>query len=590
MISKLFKYITTHKLLLLVVLALLGIGGYYGYQKWFVSTTTTRYLTAKAQRGVLVSSITGTGQVAVSDQVDISAKASGDVIFVGATAGQEVKAGTLLLSLNARDALKTVRDAEVNLASTQLALDKLLKPVDPLSILQSENTLAQANETKQQAEDSLDKAYEDGFNSVSNAFLDLPAIMYGLKDILNGNSFATNVSNIDWYTSYGIGANQDNFDKVTSYRNSAEDTYITARDAFNANFDHYKNVARTSDTSTIEAIILETYNTSKLVANAVKSSSNFLDLLKDIVQNTYSNPNIPATMVAHQSTLQSYIGTTNSQLSNLLSIKSTIENSKNSIVSADRTISEKIISLADLKAGVDPLDVQSQKLSLKQKQNSLLDAREKLADYSVRAPFDGVLASFTVEKGDTISSGASLGTLITKQRIATISLNEIDVAKVKVGQKVMLTFDAIDGLNISGSVAEVDALGTVSQGVVSYNVKIAFDLQDDRIKPGMSVSASVILSSKPDVLMVPSSAVKNSTVDILVNGAPVTKTVVAGDNNDTMTEIVSGINEGDDVVTQKIVTNSATAKAASTASVAPGAGGGGGQFGGGAQNAFRALR
>src|SRR5207248_903868 len=77
--------------------------------------------------------------------------------------------------------------------------------------------------------------------------------------------------------------------------------------------------------------------------------------------------------------------------------------------------------------------------------------------------------------------------------------------------KATLTFDAIPDLTISGTVAEIDSLGTVSQGVVTYNVKISFDTQDSRIKGAMSVSAAIITEVKQDVLVVLNSAVKSSS-------------------------------------------------------------------------------
>ena len=89
-------------------------------------------------------------------------------------------------------------------------------------------------------------------------------------------------------------------------------------------------------------------------------------------------------------------------------------------------------------------------------------------------------------------------------------MNEVDVAKIKVGQKTTLTFDAIDGLSIAGEVIDIDAVGTVTQGVVNYNVKIGFDTQDERIKPGMSVSATIIIEVKQDVLLIPNSAIKSA--------------------------------------------------------------------------------
>ena len=152
------------------------------------------------------------------------------------------------------------------------------------------------------------------------------------------------------------------------------------------------------------------------------------------------------------------------------------------------------------------------------------------------------------------------------------------------GDKAILTFDAVDGLSIAGQVTEIDTIGTVSQGVVSYNVKITFATQDSRIKPGMSVSANVITETKQNVLTVPNSAVKTKSGNyyVLVLGqkedltsssanqgfvsavAPLQKTVQIGVADDTNTEIISGLSEGDQVVVRTISGTTAAAAASST--------------------------
>ena len=175
----------------------------------------------------------------------------------------------------------------------------------------------------------------------------------------------------------------------------------------------------------------------------------------------------------------------------------------------------------------------------------------------MRAPADGVAAKINFKKSDSVSGGAIAATFITNQRIAEISLNEIDVAKIKVGQKSTLTFDAIPDLSISGEVAEIDTIGTVSQGVVSYMVKITFDTQDERVKPGMSVSAAIITNVKTDVLMAPVSAVKSQGgmqyAEIKnSDAAPVQMQVETGIANDEFIEIISGVKEGDNVVSGTI--------------------------------------
>jgi RND family efflux transporter MFP subunit len=218
--------------------------------------------------------------------------------------------------------------------------------------------------------------------------------------------------------------------------------------------------------------------------------------------------------------------------------------------------------LANLKSGPDALDLRSQELSVQQKQNTLADAQQKLANYTVRASIDGTIAQVSAKKGDVASSGSSIATLISTQQIVEISLNEVDISKVKVGQKAVLTFDAIEGLTITGTVADMDSIGTATQGVVNYAVKISFDTQDDQVKPGMSVSASIITDIRQDALLIPNSAVKSqgetTYVEILENGKPKSQTVQIGIANDSSTEIISGVNEGQQVVTQIITTNTTT--------------------------------
>jgi len=264
----------------------------------------------------------------------------------------------------------------------------------------------------------------------------------------------------------------------------------------------------------------------------------------------------------------------------LLSSTNSITSNKTSISNATRTIAENELSFQKFQAGADSLDIRNSKINITQKENALADAQTTLSNYYLRAPFDGTVAKISAEKGDSVSGGTSVATIITPQQIATLSLNEVDVAKVKVGQKATLTFDAVEDLTITGEVAEVDTIGTVTQGVATYAVKITFDTQDERIKPGMTVSATIVIDVKTDTLMIANSAIKTSsdgatsyvemfsttpsgatdTAGILSSIPPAQKTITIGISNDTETEILSGIKEGDLVVTRTTTGAQTTAK------------------------------
>ncbi|MEK7595969.1 MAG: efflux RND transporter periplasmic adaptor subunit [Patescibacteria group bacterium] len=511
MIKKFIKLILNHKITAVLILLALAYGGYWGYKKWTDPSGEIKYILAAAKISTITASVSGSGQISASNQVDIKAKASGDVVYVGAKNGDEVGIGAILLQLDARDARKSVRDAEVNLENAKLSLEKL-----------------KLTNSKEKLEENLKKAHEDGFNAISNGFLDFPTIMAGLDDLLFGNTFTSSQTNLNYYSD----AVKLYDEKIILYKDDAANAYQTARKAYDQNFTDYKNISRFSGETDIEKLIRQTYDTTKLVAESVKSASNLIQFYKDKLIERSLKPN--ALTDNHFAALNNYTGKTNSHLTNLLSVKQTIEDKKDAFVNSD-------------------LDLKSQELSVKQRENALLDAKEKLPDYFLRAPADGVAAKINFKKGDSVSIGAIAAVFITKLRLAEISLNEVDVAKIKVGQKAVLTFDAVPDLSISGKVAEIDAIGTVSQGVVSYIVKISFDAQDERIKPGMSVSAAIITDIKTNALVVPISAVKSQGgsqyVELENNeNAPKRAQVETGLASDEFIEIISGVKEGDQVV------------------------------------------
>jgi len=321
-------------------------------------------------------------------------------------------------------------------------------------------------------------------------------------------------------------------------------------------------------------LLNETYTTAKTMADATKSTYDFLSYVKDEISNT--DTIMPSQLAGQQTSIATYTSTINSQLANLLSSINTITNDNNSIASSEFTIKEKTLMLQNAEEGAAEIDLETAQLSVTKAQETLADAQQALADYSIKAPFDGVIASIDVKKYDSINSGVAIATLVTEQQLATISVNEVDAAKIKIGQKVTLTFDAIDELSISGQVAQIDTLGTVSSGVVSYTVTINFDTQDSRVLPGMSVNASIIIDSKQDVLVVPNGAIKTSNginyvevfnLPLLTTGGtqgmesevvPSQQTVEIGLSDDTLTEIISGLNEGDQVVTKTIAGSTET--------------------------------
>lgn len=513
-LQKIKSFVLGHKIWSIIILIAVVVGGYFMFFKKSTSAET-RYVTSQVSKGNVISSVSGSGQIESSDTININANAAGDVVSVPVSVGQSVSKGQLIASIDSRD-------ARIALENAQLSLSKIKKP-STLTVLQKEN--------------SLSKSYSDGWNNVSSFIIDTDSIVVGLGDLHNG------------YLGY---QNRMILSKTGKSKiELSENAYWDAKKSLDITKELYRTLSRSSSNADIENLISASSDTSKKISNAVKLAQASFDYTSN-----YLDQGITTEVTSTQKDLTSWTTTINTYV--------------NSLISNLNSIKENDQSLSDTLAPADEIDIRQAELNVETRQNAY-------NDYYIRAPFDGIIASLTAKVGQ--SASGSIGTLIAKQKIVKISLNEVDIAKIKLGQKATLTFDAIDGLTITGLVNGIDSVGTVSSGVVSYNVSISLDVDDARVKPGMSVSATIITDTAQDVLVVSSSAIKTkngaSYVETFSSALPSAVTgvigspssvlpnqtqVVVGLSDDTNTEIISGLKEGDIVVTKTVTGSTPTSK------------------------------
>lgn len=233
----------------------------------------------------------------------------------------------------------------------------------------------------------------------------------------------------------------------------------------------------------------------------------------------------------------------------------------------------------------------AQQKAIEQAQTSLNTAwyAYQQASPIIYAPISGTVSGLSLQIGTVINSQSSNNTSATTNKIAniktnalptlSINLTEIDIPKIKIGDKATVTFDAFSDKTFTGKVISIDTVGSVSSGVTNYPIVILLDTNSNAILPNMGVSANIITNTKDDVLLVSSSAIKTDSnnknyVQILKNGKPVDQTVETGPASDSQTEIISGLSEGDIVITSTSQISSTTTQ--QTRSVFGGFGGGGG--------------
>ncbi|TSC75518.1 MAG: Uncharacterized protein G01um101430_360 [Parcubacteria group bacterium Gr01-1014_30] len=523
MLQKVKGFIFQHKVVTGVIVAVLLVVGWQAYRAMTDDSGETRYVLAQVQKGTLSVSVSGTGQVEAGTQVDLKPKIAGEVARVPVRTGEPVKAGTLLVQFDSRD-------AQLNLENEKLALDKL--------------KLEQGQRLRG---DVLNKVQEEGMSELAGFYGEFLAILDDLDDIFFGTEISGKSSedNITYYAKYAkqsslIPARAKNlFDEIQGLHQSAISEFEGAQRGGNSQ--------RTSAIQKGAELASKTAELIKLGRDAVRAVQDFI-IAEGVVHRKQT------TVDSHGSDLADYALAIDDYLQSLLALANTINGELD--------------------------DLESQPLELKAQELAVLEAQNKLADYYLRAPFDGVIGRVDVKAGEQVSLADTLAVLITSQKFAEIPLNEIDAARVLPEQEATLTFDALTDLEIKGQVAEVDVVGDVSQGVVTYDVKIAFESADSRIKPSMSVSADIVTQTKTDVLMVPNSAVKtqgNVSYVELPEGAG-RRNVQVGISSDEFTEIVAGLQEGESVVARILQGSSAAPQNSGfpfggSRTVAPGGGG-----------------
>lgn len=198
----------------------------------------------------------------------------------------------------------------------------------------------------------------------------------------------------------------------------------------------------------------------------------------------------------------------------------------------------------------------------------------------VYAPISGTVSGLSLQEGSVIASSltsSSSDSTVTSTKVASVttegvplvsvSLTEIDIPKITLGNKATVLIDAIPGKTFSGSVVSIDSVGVVSSGVTTYPTVIQLDADDPSILSNMAATVTIITTKKDDVLLVSTSAIQtqngSSSVRVMQKGIPVSMAVEVGLSSDTQTEIIGGIAEGDTVVTGT-VTNGSTTNTTST--------------------------
>lgn len=184
-------------------------------------------------------------------------------------------------------------------------------------------------------------------------------------------------------------------------------------------------------------------------------------------------------------------------------------------------------------------------------------AQRNLDNANLYAPFDGSVSTVNFGAGDT-ASGTAVSIVNLSNLQVKVTIAEVDMAKVKVGETAEMTLDALPGKTYTATVTAIGPVGTVTSGVVNYPVTVSITKADADIRPGMTATLAVEVDHRENVLLIPTRAVRSQNnqkiVTVVSQGKSVQKTIETGLSGDTMIEVTHGLNEGDAVAVNQTQT------------------------------------
>ena len=570
--------ITTGARLPLVAVAVVVLvgAGVLGASRLLASSPKVDYRTMPVQRGNVTQTVSVSGSVNAASQVHLNFKSGGKLAAVLVQTGQQVQAGDLLAKLDDSDARVALQQAQANLNAAQAKYNSTVSGSDlvPLrnAVDQAQQALNRLQANYGAAKTNLDAFFLSGNNDRGAANLSYIAAQSTLSTVQGDLTADTQYGDVRTATNTA-NTIQANFQQAQVQSNALDQAItdlsgsiallkiqISTADAGNADVQAF-GAAQTAMSAAISRVqsAIDAFNapigTALTNANSIIASMNTTATKNDA---TLNQTRSDAALLAQQlTTIQQQLLSAKSKFGALSTplqtaadaiTGNTMVNAQNALANAKQSLQTRLDSRDS--------DIQSALSSLQSAQSSVDNAANGLDNLSLVAPVAGVVTGVGNSVGEYVTNSASGFITLSATNALTLhgTVGEADVANLKLAQVATITIDAIGtDKKLTGKVTSLDPVATLQQGVPVYGIDVTLDVVDPAIRPGMTGTANVIVASKRDVLVVPNLAIRNlggrRGVQVLENGQAVDRTDVAfGLSNDQVTEVASGLAEGDLVI------------------------------------------
>lgn len=458
-------------IVLIVVLAAL-LGGFFLYKKKTSSQKSQgdqSVSTATVKRTDISSELTASSSLSPKDTYEVTSLVEGEVIEANFEEGDVVEKGQVLYRIDASS-------MDSDLSSAQTSLQRAKESAQTAQSDYAEETARIAGNT---------------YRSTASGYIKTLYIKEGDK-VNNGTKIA------DLY--------DDSVMKITVPFLSGEAAEINVGDEAAVILEDTGE--QISGTVTVVSSMEETLSGGRLVKNVTVEVSNPGGLTTDTAASVTVDGFVcsaEATFTAKTETTLSVelSGNKSLEIENLLIHEGSYVDKNSDLFQVTAKTAEEY--LKEFKDAVESADD-----NLENAENKLDNTQDSVDDYTITAPISGTVITKNAKVGDKISKNSSgTTTMAVIYDLSTMTLemsvDELDVANVKVGQSVEVTADAVEGETFTGTVTNVSLQSSYSNGVTNYPVTVTLD-DTGNLLPGMNVDAKIILDSSEDALVIPASA------------------------------------------------------------------------------------
>lgn len=459
------------------------------------------YTTAPVERRDITAQITGSGSLEAANSYSVTSLAEGSILTAGFEEGDQVEEGTVLYTIDASDLSGTLEQAQISLDQAQRSYDSRLKDLEKLSVTAPKAGRVLSLEVEAGDEVSAGQLVATLRNS-DVMTLEVPFLSDEAAGFYAGQSASVTLEST-FETLEGFVSEIDRVDTVL------EGGMIV----------RYVTVEVTNPGGLTPA-----HTGSALIGGCASAGSAAFEYAAE--------ENIMAEVSGTVAGIRAHEGSWVNKGGVVLTLTSD-------------SLDDSVQSAAD---------------SLRNAQLSLESRQDQLDNYTVTSPIRGTVIDKNYKAGETSEAGKVLCSIYDLSYLTmTLSVDELDISDIEVGQKVSVTADAVEGRTYTGVVTKVSVAGTSSGGTTTYPVTVRID-ETEGLLPGMNVDAAITLESASGVLAIPAGALNRGNTVLVTSDSPsaakgtptedgayCSVPVEIGTSDSDYIEIISGLQEGDTV-------------------------------------------